>query len=76
MPLFDVFGFFDAGQTHDYDVLSGQPDRVFLDSFGVGLSLFPTRPINATLIWADPLKNGSYTQAHQSRGLFSVRGAF
>jgi hemolysin activation/secretion protein len=74
--LFDVFGFFDAGETHDYDVLAGQPDHVFLDSFGLGLNLLPTRPVNAVLIWADPLKDGSYTLAHQSRVLFSVRGAF
>jgi len=74
--LLNVFGFYDAGRTHVYDPLGGQPDHVFLDSFGLGLNLLPTRPVNATLIWADPLKDGSYTRAYQSRLLFSVRGAF
>jgi hemolysin activation/secretion protein len=74
--LFNAFGFFDAGRTHVYDTLAQQPDHVFLDSFGLGVNLLPTRPVNATLIWADPLKDGSYTRAYQSRLLFSVRAAF
>jgi hemolysin activation/secretion protein len=74
--LFNAFGFFDAGHTHVYDTLGSQPDHVNLDSWGLGLNLLPTRPVNAVLIWADPLKTGSYTRAHQSRLLFSIRGAF
>ena len=74
--LFNAFTFFDAGHTHVYDNLAGQPGHVFLDSFGVGLTLLPTRQYNAVLTWADPLKDGSYTRAWQSRLLFLVRGAF
>jgi hemolysin activation/secretion protein len=74
--LFNAFAFYDAGRTHVYDPLAEQPEHVFLDSVGLGLNLLPTRPVNATLIWADPLKDGSYTRAYQSRLLFSVRGAF
>jgi hemolysin activation/secretion protein len=74
--LFNAFTFFDAGHTHVYDALPGQADHVFLESFGLGLNFLPTRAYNAALIWADPLKDGSYTRAWQSRVLFSVRGAF
>jgi hypothetical protein len=61
---------------HMYDVLPGEASHVALDSFGTGLNLLPTRPVNGYLIWADPLKTGAYTRAHQSRILFSVRGSF
>ncbi len=74
--LLTGFIFFDAGKTHIYDPLPGQNDHVLLESFGAGLSLLPTRPYNALLIWADPIKTGSYTHAWQSRVLFSVRAAF
>jgi hemolysin activation/secretion protein len=74
--LFNAIVFFDAGRTTDYSVLPGQPDELALDSFGGGLNLLPGHAVTGTLIWADPLRTGSYTHEGQSRVLFSVRGAF
>ena len=81
--LFNAFVFFDAGRTHVYDALKDandpskdQPEHAELESWGIGLNLLPFQPVTGVLLWADPLKNGSYTLAHQGRFLFSVRGTF
>jgi hemolysin activation/secretion protein len=74
--LFNLFAFLDAGRIHVFDPLAGETDGASLESFGAGFNLLPTRPYNAILTWADPLKIGTYTRKHQSRVLFSVRGAF
>ena len=74
--LFNAFTFFDAGHIDAYETLPGQPNHANLASWGVGINLLPSRSINGVLIWSDPLQSGSYTFAHQSRILFSVRGAF
>ena len=81
--LFNAFAFFDAGRSRIFDALkdlqnpaNDQPDHAELESFGIGLTLMPMWPVNGVIYWADPLKNGSYTLAHQSRWLFTVRGTF
>ena len=81
--LFNAFAFFDAGRSRIFDALKDandptkdQPDHAQLESWGLGLSLLPGGPVTGLFMWADPLKNGSYTLAHQSRFLFSVRGSF
>jgi hemolysin activation/secretion protein len=74
--LFNAFAFFDAGQSRILSALQGQPDHAELLSAGVGITLFPDRWLTGSLLWADPLRDGSYTKAGESRWLFSIRGAF
>jgi hemolysin activation/secretion protein len=74
--LVNVFVYYDIGHTHVLDVLANQPDHADLRSWGGGLNLLPGHPISGVLTWSEPLRNGSYTLAHQSRVLFSVRGTF
>jgi hemolysin activation/secretion protein len=72
----DGFVFFDAGQSHYIDALSGEPDDVDLRSFGAGLDLLPGRSVTGSLTWADPLLPGPRTKAHDSRLLFDLKGSF
>ncbi len=74
--LFSLFAFVDAGHTHSFATLGAQPEHAELRSWGVGMNLLPAGPFSGSLSWADPLRNGSYTRAHQGRVLFTVRGAF
>jgi hemolysin activation/secretion protein len=74
--LFNVFAFVDAGHTHSFATLGAQPEHAELRSWGVGLNLLPGGAVTSSLMWADPLRGGSYTRAHQGRVLFTVRGSF
>ena len=74
--LVNVFIYYDDGHTHLLDPLSSQPTSATLRSWGGGLDLLPGHSFSGMLAWADPLANGSYTLAHQSRVLFLFRGAF
>jgi hemolysin activation/secretion protein len=74
--LFNAFAFYDAGRTHVLAALSGEPDYVILRSFGGGANLLPGYWLTGTLIWAEPLTDGTYTRAHQGRILFVFRAAF
>jgi hemolysin activation/secretion protein len=74
--LFNAFAFYDAGRTHALATLSGQPDYVILRSWGAGANLLPGYWLTGTVIWAEPLTDGTYTRAHQGRVLFVFRAAF
>ena len=74
--LFSLFAFVDAGHTHSFATLGAQLDHAELRSWGVGMNLLPEGPFTGQLSWADPLRDGSYTLAHQGRFLFTVRGSF
>ncbi len=74
--LLDVFGFFDAGQSHYIDALPGEPSHTELRSVGFGMDVLPGHAVTGQLIWADPLVNGPRTRAHESRLLFDLKGSF
>ena len=74
--LFNAFLFVDVAHERVLSTPPNQPDNAELRSWGAGLSLFPEHAFTGSLIWADPLRNGTYTRAGESRLLFSVRGSF
>ena len=74
--LLNIFAYYDTGRTRVIDALSNQPDGAVLRSWGGGLNMLPGHAFSGSLTWSDPLDNGSYTLAHQSRVLFLIRGTF
>jgi hemolysin activation/secretion protein len=74
--LVSAFAFFDAGHTHTFATLGEQLEHAELASWGLGVNFMPSGSVGGVLMWADPLSNGTYTTAHQSRVLFSVHGSF
>jgi len=74
--LFNVFAFVDAAHTHAFATLGAQPEHAELRSWGLGLNLLPGGPVTSALMWADPLRGGTYTRSHDGRVLFTVRGSF
>jgi hemolysin activation/secretion protein len=72
----DAFVFYDMGHSHAISALDGEPRHYDLRSFGAGLNILPGHFISGTLTWAEVLKEGPRTGAHDSRVLFDVRGSF
>ena len=72
----NAFAFLDLGRMQVIDALPEQVDHALLRSWGGGINLLPNGPVSGALTWADPLESAAYTQAHQSRILFTVRAGF
>jgi hemolysin activation/secretion protein len=70
----DVYAFADGGYMTLLAPLD-QPSAASLESIGAGLDLFLDKYATASLIFAEPLKPGVETRAHDARWLFSVRGS-
>ena len=71
-----LFVFYDAGKMWVINALPDTPDHAVLKSVGAGLRLSAPFGLSSILTWAYPLTNSVATQAHESRFLFLVHGAF
>ena len=74
--LADAFVFFDAGHAYLLQPLPGEAGTFSASSYGAGFDLLPGHTVSGSLSWAMPLSSASNTEAHSSRLLFVVRGAF
>jgi hemolysin activation/secretion protein len=70
------FAFFDAGRVSAIEPLGSEPRNTDLRSAGLGVNAVLFRLVDGSLVWAFPLVDGSRTQAHESRLLFSVRASW
>ncbi|MHB8621745.1 MAG: ShlB/FhaC/HecB family hemolysin secretion/activation protein [Sulfuricaulis sp.] len=68
--------FVDGATLSVQDPLSGQASHFDLLSEGVGLHFSARRYLTGDFDWAWPLKDGTTTRAHRSRGLFRLVYAF
>jgi hemolysin activation/secretion protein len=69
----DAFAFADAARVSIVDHLPGEYPNTSLLSWGLGLNLALGNHVYGSLIWADPLRDATRTQAGESRLLFNVR---
>jgi len=76
LDQFSVHFFVDDAQLSIRDPLPGQASHSDLLSTGLGMHFSARRNLTGDLDWAWPLKDGPTTQAHDSRGLFSLRYGF
>ncbi|MGO9624980.1 MAG: ShlB/FhaC/HecB family hemolysin secretion/activation protein [Steroidobacteraceae bacterium] len=70
------FVYFDAGRDNLIDALSNVPSVARLRSTGLGLDLWPGRPVTGAFTWAYPLVDGPRTRRDESRLLFDIKGSF
>jgi hemolysin activation/secretion protein len=77
-PAFDLnaFLFADAARVTTLDALPGEPPYVSIASVGGGLNIVARHCFTGNLTFADPLKTGPETRAHDYRWLFITRCAW
>lgn len=68
----ELFAFTDAADLHIKSPLPGAKPDKFLWSTGVGVRLNAIEHVQATLIWAHPLKNGDRVRAGDDRVHFNL----
>jgi hemolysin activation/secretion protein len=68
--------FLDYGRIDFVRPLPGQPSSVVLGSWGAGLDFSLFDAVIGSVYWADPLRDGAYTQKGDSRVIFSVRSTW
>jgi hemolysin activation/secretion protein len=74
--ILNGFVYYDLGRADVINALGLQPSITRLRSAGVGLLLWPGRPVTGAFTWAYPLSDGPRTLSGQSRVLFDVKGSF